>query len=195
VLERSLKLVLALTVPAAVGAAVLGPQLIELLFGSGFADSARPLQILAPTIVLASVNHIAGVFLLAENRQRWIAIVYGVLAVENIAANFALIPWLSLNGAALNTTLTELLLVAGLVGYSVRLTGSVDWRRLVSGPVVAGALAALAMLALREHLAAGIVAGLVVYAAVLATLERVAYPDDARTIWRFLRRRAGIVTA
>jgi O-antigen/teichoic acid export membrane protein len=193
VFERSLKLVLAFTVPAAVGAAVLARPLVELLYGSDFAASARPLQILAPTIVLASLNHIAGVLLLAESRQRYIAVVYGVLAVENIAANFALIPWLSLNGAALNTTLTEVLLVCALVGYSFRLTAAPDWLRLLSGPALAGAVGAAAMLALRAHVVPAVIVGLLAYTGVLAAFERLAYPDDARTVWRFVRRRADAV--
>jgi O-antigen/teichoic acid export membrane protein len=195
VYERGLKLVLALTVPAAVAAAVLARPVIDLLYGTGYADAARPLRILAPTIVLASVNHVTGVLLLAQNRQRYIAIVYGILGIENVVANFALIPWLSLDGAAVNTTLTEVLLVTALGAYSLRLTGRPEWRRLLAGPLVAGATAALAMAALRTDLPVALVAGALVYAAVLAAIEYRLYPDDARLVWRYIRRSPGAVAA
>jgi O-antigen/teichoic acid export membrane protein len=188
VYERSLKLVLALSIPAAVAAVVLARPAIEFLYGTGYENSARPLRILAPTIVLASVNHVTGLLLLALNRQRYIAIAFGVLGIENIAANFALIPWLSLNGAALNTTLTELLLVTTLGGYSLRLTGRPEWLRLLAGPMLGGAAAAATMSALHSHLLAALAAGSLSYAAVLASVEWLAYPDDARVVWRFIRR-------
>jgi O-antigen/teichoic acid export membrane protein len=40
--------------------------------------------------------------------------VYGIVAAENVAANMVLIPWLSLRGAALGTTISEALAAVGL---------------------------------------------------------------------------------
>ena len=189
VAERSLKLAIALTVPVALGAAILSEPLVKLLYGSDFDSSAGVLTLLAPTIVLFSFSHVAGILVLARNRQRWLAWIYGALAIENIAANFATIPPYGMTAAAVNTTVTEVLLFLALAAFARQLVGGLDWLRLLSGTLLAGAVAAGLMLALRGSFAAAVVAGLVGYLVVLAGFERLAYPQDVRAVARFLRRK------
>ena len=70
VTERSAKLAIGTTLLFAVGAATLAGPAIELLYGEEYHASARVLALLAPTIVLYSFNHVAGVLLLARNQPR-----------------------------------------------------------------------------------------------------------------------------
>jgi O-antigen/teichoic acid export membrane protein len=189
VLDRSLKLAVAAAMPFAVGALLLSDDVIDLLYGDDFAASARVLAILAPTIVLYSVNHVGGVLLLARNRQRELALLYGAVAVENIAANFATIPSYGMTAAAVNTTVSEVLLVLGLVVVAQRVAGGIDWARVLAGPLAGGAAAAAAMAALRSTSFWGaLVAGATAYLLALALVERLAYPQDTRAILRRLRR-------
>jgi O-antigen/teichoic acid export membrane protein len=188
VAERSLKLAVASTLPVALGAAILAGPVVKLLYGSDFDSSARVLALLAPTIVLYSFNHVAGVLLLSRNRQRWLAWVFGVMAVENVAANFATIPSYGMTAAAVNTTVTEVLLFLALAALGQQLVGGLDWVRLSGGPLVAGAVAAALMVGLRGSFAAALATGLVGYVVALAIFERLAYPQDVRAVTRFLRR-------
>ena len=127
--------------------------------------------------------------LLARNRQRWLAVVYGTMAAENVAANFLTIPRYGMLAAAVNTTVTEVLLFLALAALSMRLADGLDWARLLVGPLVAGAASAAAMLALRgSSFAAAVAAGGVVYLAVLAAFERLAYPQDLAAVTKFVRR-------
>jgi O-antigen/teichoic acid export membrane protein len=189
VIERSLKLAIGATIPFALGAAVLAGPVVKLLYGPEFHPSARVLAVLAPTIVLYSFNHVAGVLLLARNRQRWLAVVYGAVAVENIVANLATIPDYGMMAAAVNTTLTEVLLFLSMAAMVSQLTGGLDWLRLLGGPVLAGAVAGALMLVLRDSFAAAVMAGAVGYVVVLGAFERFAYPQDVRAVTRFLRRK------
>jgi hypothetical protein len=91
-----------------------------------------------------------------------------------------------LYGAALETSISQLLLTVWLVVWSLRTTGSVDRARVVVGPAIAVAVAAAAMLLSREDLGVAIALGAVAYVAVLTAFEFGVYPDDARTIKRFL---------
>jgi O-antigen/teichoic acid export membrane protein len=188
VAERALKLALASTLPVALGAAILAAPVVKLLYGSEFDPSARVLALLAPTIVLFSFNHVAGILVLARDRQAWLAWLYGLMAIENVAANFATIPPYGMTAAAVNTSVTEVLLFLALATLAQRLVGGLDWRRMLGGTLVAGAAAAALMLALRSSFAAAAVAGLVGYLVALAAFERVAYPEDLRAVTRFLRR-------
>lgn len=187
VAERSLKLAVASTLPVALGAAVLAGPVVSLLYGAEFKPSARVLALLAPTITLYSFNHVAGMLVLARDRQAWLAWLYGLMAVENVAANFATIPSYGMTAAAVNTTVTEVLLFLALAAMATRLVGELDWLRLLGGTLVAGAVEAALMLALRGSFAAALVLGLVGYLAALALFERVAYPEDLRAVTRFLR--------
>jgi O-antigen/teichoic acid export membrane protein len=185
VLDRSLKLAVAATMPFAIGAALLAGPVIDLLYGSEFDASARVLTILAPTIVLYSLNHVGGVLLLARNRQRDLALLYGATALENVVANFATIPSYGMIAAAVNTTVTEVLLVLGMALLARRVAGGLDWRRVLAGPLTGAAAAAGAMLALRgTSFWLALVAGAAAYVLGLALVERAAYPDDLRAIAR-----------
>ena len=84
IFERSLKLVVALTLPAAVGAAVLANPLIELIYGSEYESAADALMLLAPAIALYPIAYLSGYLLVAQNRQRVLVPIYAAVAAENI---------------------------------------------------------------------------------------------------------------
>jgi O-antigen/teichoic acid export membrane protein len=111
------------------------------------------------------------------------------MALENVAANFATIPFYGMTAAAVNTTVTEVLLFVGMSALARQLVGGLDWLRLLGGTLLAGAVAAGLMLALRSSFGAAAAAGLVGYLVVLAGFERLAYPQDVRAVARFLRRK------
>jgi O-antigen/teichoic acid export membrane protein len=158
------------------------------LYGSGYEDSGPALQLLAPAIAAFPIAYVTGHLLVSQDRPFVLTAVYAVVTVENVLANLVLIPAFSLNGAAIGTSLSEVL-AAVLLVYAARRNGiGLAWRRAFAGPLVASAAAALAMLALRDELAAGIAAGAVMYLAVLVTFERVFFPQDVRTIVTSLRR-------
>jgi O-antigen/teichoic acid export membrane protein len=188
VYERGVKLGLALTIPFAVGALVLADPVVDLLYGSDYAGSVTALRLLAPAIALYPVLYVTGSLLVSQNRQRVMMIVYGLVALENIAANLVLIPWLSLNGAALSTSISTALVAIALVASTAPSAGRLEWPRIAGGPVLAGASAGLAMLALRDNLAAAVSVGAVLYVGVLVAFEHLRYPDDARAVLDLARR-------
>jgi O-antigen/teichoic acid export membrane protein len=107
--------------------------------------------------------------------------VFILVAIENVVANFILIPWLSLNGAALSTSISEFLLAAIFVVFAQRTVGRLDWARVATGPVIASALSAAVMVA-ADELSIAVIGGAVVYLAALVLVERVLFPDDARAV-------------
>ncbi|HEX2291892.1 MAG TPA: flippase [Gaiellaceae bacterium] len=188
-LERSLALGLALTAPLAAGAAVAGGAAVEVVFGEDYAEGADALRLLAPAILLFPVGYVTGLFLVARHRQRAVAWTYGVLAVANIGLNLALIPRFSLNASAFVTSLSETGVAVALLAVSARLLGGLGWARIGLAPLTAGGIAALAMLPFRDDLVAAALAGSVAYLAALAVVERLAFPEDARAVWRAVRAR------
>lgn len=188
--ERALKLGLVPTVPLAVGALVLGGPVITLLYGNEFEEAGTALMLLAPAIALYPVEHVASAMLIAQDRQRIVAVVLGAVAAANVALNLVLIPLFSLNGAAAATSLSELGLTAAFLIFARRLTGPLDWLRVASGPALGGLAAGVVMLVLRDHVLVAVAAGALAYVLVLALWERRRFPEDARAVSDFILRRA-----
>lgn len=187
VYEGSLKLVLALTLPLAVAAAALSEPLVRFVFGADYADAGDALALLAPAIALYPISYVAGYLLVSQDRALVLTATYAFVAAENVLLNLVLIPRLSLEGAALGTSISELLAASILVSYSVRVTGRPNWTRVLAGPVLASAVAAAAMVWLREDVIVAAAAGAIAYVALLIAFERVVFPQDARTLWSSLR--------
>ncbi len=178
VYQRGLKLVIAITLPVAVGAIVLAGPIISLLYGEQYRAAATALALLAPTIALFPISSLSSQLFFAQQRRPTVALVYAIVAAENVLANLVLIPLFSLNGAAADTAISELLVAGLLIVLAGQLRGRLQLRRMLSGPVLGSACAAGALLALRaQPLAAAFVAG-AAYLAVLLGYERLCFPAD-----------------
>jgi O-antigen/teichoic acid export membrane protein len=195
VYERSLKLVTALTLPLAVGAAVLPRQVVATLYGEQYEDAASALRLLAPAIALYPLSYLGGYLLVSQNRQRVLTVVYGVVALENILLNLVLIPTLSLEGAALGTSISQLLVAVAFVTISQQAVGRIAWRRVLAGPVAATVLATGAMVLLRDDFWVALTAATVVYLVTLVAIELALYADDARAVLDLVPLRRGTSAA
>ena len=188
VLERALKLLTALTLPLAVGAAILAPAVIRLVYGDQYDAAVTALRLLAPAIALYAATYIPAGFLVAQRRERVVTTVYVLVAAENVLLNFVLIPRWSLDGAAAGTSISQVLAAALLVYYAAQTVGGVAWRRMVAGPVFAAVLAGLAMALFRASLGAAVGIGAAVYLAALLAFEKITFPEDARVLVDLARR-------
>lgn len=189
VFEPGLKLVIGLTLPLAVGAAVLARPIVQFIYGQDFALAPTALLLLAPTIALYPVAYICGNFLLAQDRQRVLTKMYGFIAAQNIISNLVLIPAFSLNGAAFGTSLSQFILTGLLLHECRKLVGEIDWFRLASGPVLASGAAGAAMAILRSSPGVAVAVGALTYFLALTTLENLVYPRDVHVVRDFLMRR------
>ena len=190
VYERALKLVLAPTLPLAAGAILLGGSLVHLVYGDGFDEAGSALAWLAPAIVLFPVAQISGALLVAQNRQTVLAVIYGLVALENVLANLILIPAFSLEGAAFGASLSQFLVAVPLVLLARQTAGAIDVRRVLTGPLLAATLSTVAMFFLRDGFALAVVVGAASFIIIVVAFERRFYPDDARALTSFLRRRS-----
>lgn len=189
VFDRSLKLAIAFSLPVAAGAMMLAEPLVILVYGESFAPAAGALILLGPAFALYPIGYLASQLLVARDRQRVLAPTYAVIAAINVGLNLLLIPALSLEGAALSTSISQLLVAVALGAFALRATGGIDPARVLAGPV-AGTIAAVAAMALlRDHVLAAIIAAGAVYLLVVYIVERRAYPDDLAVITDLLRRR------
>lgn len=190
--QRSLKLVIALTLPVAAGTAILARPVITTFYGEDYAAAAPALALLGPMIALYPLAFLCGAVIISSDREWVLPKMYAVVAAENILANFVLIPWLSLKGAALGTSISQVILTIWLLAHARRtIQEKIDWKRLLIGPAAATAAAGLVMAAIGSPVAFAVGAGAVTFVALLALIERAAYPQDVRVVVDFVARRLG----
>jgi len=192
VFERALKLVLAPTLPLAIGAVILGDSVVRLVYGSGFDDAASALAWLAPAIVLYPVAQLSASLLVGRDRQGTVAVVYGLVALENVLANLVLIPTFSLQGAAAGTSLSQALITLPFFVLARRTAGPIEVRRIIAAPVLAAIVSAVAMVALRGSFGLAVAVGAVLFVGALVFFERRFYPGDAAAMIAILRRREAV---
>ena len=111
VARRALVWTMALTVPLAGAAALLGPVVLPAVFGSRYSSAAQPLALLCGGIVLIAFSGVIGIALIARGVIRLLAFQVAFSLLINVAALVLLAPRLGANGAALATITCE---VAGL---------------------------------------------------------------------------------
>jgi O-antigen/teichoic acid export membrane protein len=178
VYQRGLKLVIAITLPVAVGAVALAGPIISLLYGGQYHRAADALALLAPTVALFPISALTSQLFFAQGRRPTVAIVYALVGVENIALNLVLIPRFSLLGAAVGTSISELLAAGALIVLAGELHGELEFRRMLAGPALASAGAGALMVLFHHSLLLALPLAIVAFFALLLGYERVAFPED-----------------
>lgn len=126
---RAIRLLVLVTPVMAAGAAAVGPEALDLLYGGEYAD-VRPvfLVLLAPLPLLPLLSMTQAV-LFALGRLRFLILVGLAATVVNVTLDFLLIPAFDAVGAALANASAQV--VAGLPGllYAVRMFGPASIHR------------------------------------------------------------------
>jgi O-antigen/teichoic acid export membrane protein len=189
-----LELVLVLSLPAAIGLAMVSGPLVLLLWTPIYIPSIPVMVIIALSAPATYLNILLNQILIARN-QPWVwTRVMGGAAVLNIILNLALIPYFQHRfgngaiGAALCLTVTEIVVASvGLTVVPGLLTRRSAWR--VARAAVATLVMALVTWTLRSHgPLLQIAAGALTFA-IVACLLRVPTSQDIEAVRSLIRRR------
>ncbi len=105
----TIKLMVTVVVPLAVGGTILAKPVMNFLYGAEYASGAIALQILIWALVLICINSVYAWGLWACDGQNKYLRVVTVQAVSNVVLNFILIPFFGLIGASVATVMAELI--------------------------------------------------------------------------------------
>lgn len=86
---------------------VFAKQIITIIYGNDYAQSIQVLQIIIWYSAFSYIGGIRDVWLLAENKQRYLLIINSCGALGNLVLNYILITVLGINGAAWASLLTQ----------------------------------------------------------------------------------------
>jgi O-antigen/teichoic acid export membrane protein len=109
--QTSVNLAILIGLPAAAGLWLIAPDLIDLLFGAGFAESAALLRLLAVLLLIGSLESILWVLLMSCDRQVKVTRIQWIVAWVNVVGNLSLIPLWGLQGAAISAVTSDMLFV------------------------------------------------------------------------------------
>jgi len=122
------------TLLASVGASLVliavSPLAIDILFGDEFSPARTPLILLMPGIVAASATRVLGSYLFSQGKLIYNTYATFIALGLTIALDFALIPSLEVEGAA----------IASSIAYTTSLIATLYWYRRVSGGSIMEAL-------------------------------------------------------
>lgn len=139
--DRLAILMLAITLPMAIGIAALSPMLAALLF-PGFAGTAGVLQILIWHLVPMIVATVYAQWMIVENRQRRRLVIQVLGLVVNVILNYILLPRMGVQGAGVAILIAQ---TAILVLYLIEFHSSTSALRRLGNHAARIALAGAGM--------------------------------------------------
>ena len=187
--ELALKALVAMLLPIGVGLVLYAEPLIELIYGSAYADAVLPLRLLGIMTVLFGLNSMGAILMISRDRPGDFARPAAVVIVQNVTFNFILIPPLGATGAAINAVVSGVLLAGFTLHIAARRFGRISLIRvLTSSSLAALALALVALAAGFELTLVGVLASAVAYAGVFAVVDHLLFPGDFVYLVNALRR-------
>lgn len=109
--EKSIKYLMLAIIPLAVGTVLYSTDIIHLIYGHEYDAASSVLSILIWTVCLLFISGACNTLLNASHKEVTVTKIYAVAAVFNIILNLFMIPWLSYDGAAITTVLSDMLIV------------------------------------------------------------------------------------
>lgn len=101
---------------------IAAPLIIRILYGSDFINAASPLRIIVWYTTFSYLGTIRDIWIIAENKQKYIVAINACGAVFNVILNFPLIHVLGINGAAIASLLTQIFtnVIVGFIFKPIR---------------------------------------------------------------------------
>lgn len=177
--EKSVKYLLLAIIPIAIATVYYSTDIIHLIYGHQYDASSSVLSILIWTVCLLFISGAGNTLLNASYKEVTVTKIYAIAAVFNVALNFILIPYLSYDGAAITTVLSDVLIVI-IQSYVIYKLGHrpnkklyIDIIKIITGSIILG----IALYFLNLNMWVALPVGIIIYFATLYLL-RVFDNDD-----------------
>ena len=114
--QKSITVVMALTLPLTAGLIMTAKYLIPLFCGNSYEPAILTLQIISPIIIMIGISNVLGIQILYPQRQENKVILCTALgALVNLVLNIWLIPRYAQDGAAVSTLLAETMVTVSMI--------------------------------------------------------------------------------
>ena len=109
--EKSLKYLMLAIIPIAISTMIYSKDIIHFVYGHQYDAASSVLSILIWTVCLLFISGPGNTLLNASHKEKSVTKIYALAAIFNIMLNFIMIPYLSYDGAAITTVLSDMLIV------------------------------------------------------------------------------------
>jgi Polysaccharide biosynthesis C-terminal domain len=190
--EKSLNFLLLCDIPISTGLMVAAPNIVGFLYHrSDFINTIPVMQYLAPGLLFLYINSVLTSVLVSMGHEKKIPLMAGIALVFNLGLNLLLIPLYQQVGAALVTSLTELLLTILALVFVPRSLWPLGSIKVGLKALLAGLVMGLVVWFMQRYSLLAIlpVAALVYFgtATLLGTIPR----DDMKALYASVRSKAG----
>ena len=108
-LEQLYSFIIWLCIFVSIAVCVLGSLVIRILYGEAYIGAAPALRIAIWYETFAMIGNARGIWILCENKNKYVKYYLGIGAVVNLVLNYVMIPIWGINGAAIATLITQII--------------------------------------------------------------------------------------
>lgn len=185
--EKSIKYLMLAIIPIAIATMYYSTDIINLIYGHQYDASSSVLSILIWTVCLIFISGAGNTLLNASYKEVTVTKIYAIAALFNVILNIILIPYLSYDGAAITTVLSDVLIVV-IQSYVIYKLGHrpnkklyYDLVKIILGSIILG----IALYFLNLNMWVALPVGIIIYFTTIYLL-RVFDNDDSYVIKEIL---------
>jgi O-antigen/teichoic acid export membrane protein len=193
-LEQTVGLIFLASIPLAVGSAILGTQIMTLVFGGAYASGGLSFKILAIGLLFDFPAVVVSSAVFAHNRQKSLIATGAIGAIANVVFDLLLIPRFGIAGSAVATLIAQI----ASNWYLWHVMKKINYfevfpslRKIVTSGVVMG-IATMALFFLNVNVIANVVLSALIYFAVLRVFREPLLIEIRRVI---IPQPAGVASA
>jgi len=189
IFEKTVKYLLIIMIPLAIGTMIYSTDIIYLIYGQEYDAASSVLSILIWTVCLLFVNGAFNTLLQSSHKEITTTKTYGIAATFNIVLNLIMIPRFSVNGAAITTVLSDILIliIFSYVAYKMGIRPNkelyYDLMKIIIGSLILGVI----LYVLNLNIWVAVILGIIIYFIILILLK-VFNDDDKYVIKEILNR-------
>ena len=115
-IQKSITVVMALTLPLTAGLIMTAKYLIPLFCGNSYEPAILTLQIISPIIIMIGISNVLGIQILyPQGQENKVILCTALGALVNLVLNIWLIPRYAQDGAAVSTLLAETMVTVSMI--------------------------------------------------------------------------------
>jgi O-antigen/teichoic acid export membrane protein len=137
--QRSLRLLVVIALPLAVGTSIMASQILPFLYHDSYLPAIPALQVIIWVLPFMYVSNFLGYVVLIQWKERKGSRSVLISSALNLAANSLLVPRFGFMAAAIVTVVTEVVLVGQFIWILRPLTREIDWTWILQRPLLATA--------------------------------------------------------
>lgn len=181
-LEKSLKVLMIIAFPLAIGTIILADRIILQTYGQGFENSIFPLQILVLSVIPIFIHNVLGSIIIAIDKEKNAIPMWVLCAIINITLNYILIPDYGIIAACMTTLISEVIICLQFYHFVTKNFYKISLKKLIYKPLIGGLLMGVFLLVFKNtNFIVLVFAGMLVYFIAIYKI-RVLSEDDLKLL-------------